>query len=370
MNKTSTFYIGLDIHKDSISIAVAKAGRTPPRFIGTVNPIPSSLLKALRRIAEDKRLRVVYEAGPCGYGWVRYLRRHGIDCEVIAPARIARSPAEKRVKNDRRDALLLARESRAGNLVSIVVPDAGDEAIRDLSRAREDAVKARLRARLQLKAMLLRHGRDYHGKASWTQAHERNLATIRFEHPAQEVAFNDYRKAVKDADERVNQLTEALKQQATQWRLYPVVRALMCLRSFDTVAATTLVAEVGDLTRFPHPRALMAYLGLVPSEHSSGNTHYRGNITKTGNTHARRILVEAAWNYRHKAHVGRELQKRQEGQSKVIRDIAWKAQLRLSHRYRHLRLGRKLHQNIICIAIARELTGFIWDVAQQVELKG
>lgn len=368
MQKTITSYIGLDIHKDSIAIAIADAGRAPPRFVGTVTTVPSSLTKSLLHIADKTHALVVYEAGPCGYGWVRYLHRQGWNCAVIAPSRITRSPAEKRIKTDRRDALLLARESRAGNLVSILVPDDRDEAIRDLSRAREDAGAARLRARLQLKAMLLRHGRSYNGKTPWTQAHERHLATIRFDHPAQDITFNEYRQAVKDADERLKRLTEALRVQSLEWRMNPVVKALMCLRGFDVVAATTFVAEIGDLSRFPEPGSLMAYLGLVPSEHSSGNTRNQGSITKTGNKHARRILVEAAWNYRHKAHVGREIQKRQQGQDKAIRDIAWRAQLRLTQRYRHLRMGRKLNQNKVCIAIARELAGFIWDIARQVKL--
>lgn len=369
MNETSTSYVGLDIHKDSIAIAIADAGRAAARFVGTINPFPAELCKALRR----QRLRpestlVVYEAGPCGYGWVRYLRKQGWRCDVIAPSRITRSPAEQRVKTDRRDALLLARESRAGNLVAIVVPDERDEAIRDLSRAREDACAARLRVRLQMQAMMLRHGRHYQGKSSWTQAHERHLSTIRFEHPAQELAFNEYRLASKDACEQVKRITEALRTHCTDWRMNRLVKALMCLKGFDFVAAVTFVAEMGDLTRFAHPRALMAYLGLVPSEFSSGKTRRQGEITKAGNKHARRILVEAAWNNRFKAQVTRALEVRQEGQPKIIREISWKAQLRLAKRWRTLRMGRKLAQNKICVAIARELSGFIWDVARHVKI--
>jgi transposase len=219
-----------------------------------------------------------------------------------------------------------------------------------------------------MKAMLLRHGRDYHGKSSWTQAHERHLATIRFQHPAQEIAFNEYRQAIKDADERVERLTQALREQCAEWRMNPFVKALMCMRGFEFVAAVTFIAELGDLSRFAHPRALMAYLGLVPSEHSSGNTRHQGSITKTGNKHARRILVESAWTYRFKPQVSRVLQVRQENQPKAVRDIAWKAQLRLAKRYRSLSMGRRLPQNKVCIAIARELAGFIWDVARQVKL--
>lgn len=368
MEQHSTSYIGLDIHINSIAIAVAEPGRKPPRFVGTVTTVPSSLTKSLLHVADKAHAHIVYEAGPSGYGWARYLRAQGWDCDVIAPSRINRSAADKRIKTDRRDALLLAKESRAGNLVSIVVPDARDEAMRDLSRARADAVAARLRARLQLQAMLLRHGRNYNGKARWTQAHERHLASLRFDHPAQNIAFNEYRQAVTSADEALERLTGALQTQSLEWRMRPLVEAIMCLRGFDVVAATTFVAEIGDLSRFAKPASLMAYLGLVPSEHSSGTSRSQGSITKTGNKQARRILVEAAWNYRHKAHIGRELQIRQQGQSKVIRDISWKAQLRLTQRYRHLRMGRKLHQNKVCIAIARELAGFIWDIGQNVEL--
>jgi transposase len=368
MKEAITSYVGLDIHKDSIAIAVAEAGRSAPRFIGTTVPTAASLCKALGRCAQAKQTLVVYEAGPCGYGWARHLNSHGWRCEVIAPTSIVRSAGEKRIKTDRRDALLLARESRSGDLTKILMPDERDEAIRDLSRAREDASAARLRARLQMKAMLLRHGRDYHGKSSWTQAHERHLAAIRFEHPAQEIAFNEYRQAVKDANERVERLTAALRDQCQMWRMNTLVKTLMCMRGFDFVAAVTFVAELGDLSRFAHPRALMAYLGLVPSEHSSGNTRRQGSITKTGNKHARRILVESAWTYRFKPQVSRVLEVRQQGHPKAVRDIAWRAQLRLAKRFRSLSMGRRLPQNKVCIAIARELAGFIWDLARQVKI--
>jgi len=369
MKETITSYVGLDIHKDSIAIAIAAAGRTAPHFVGTINPSPSELCKALRRQrCQPGNTLLVYEAGPCGYGWVRYLRKQQWNCEVIAPSHVTRSPSEQRVKTDRRDALMLARQSRAGTLVPIVVPDARDEAIRDLSRAREDAVAARLRVRQQMKAMLLRQGRDYVRFRCGSQAHERHLSTIRFEHPAQETAFNEYRQAFKEADERVVRITEALREHCEHWRMKPVVNALMCLKGFDFVAAVTFVAEVRDLTRFAHPRALMSYLGLVPSEFSSGNTRRQGAITRCGNKHARRILVEAAWNNRFKAQVTRILEVRQQSQPKIIRDISWKAQLRLSKRWRSLSMGRKLNQNKICVAIARELTGFIWDVARHVKI--
>jgi transposase len=368
MQDTITSFVGLDIHKDSIAVAVAEAGRSAPRFIGTVMPTARALCSALKRCGQPRHSLIVYEAGPCGYGWARYLNAHDWRCEVIAPSHITRQPAEKRIQTDRRDALLLARESRSGNLIEVIVPDERDEAMRDLSRAREDASAARLKARQQLKAMLLRHGHVYSGKSSWTHAHERHLATIRFEHPAQEIAFNEYRQAVTEAHERVERLTAALRDQCEHWRMKPLVKALMCMRGFDAIAAITFIAEIGDLSRFAHPRALMAYLGLVPSEFSTGNTRHQGSITKAGNKHARRIMIESAWTYRFKAQVGRDLQVRQEGQPKAVRDIAWKAQLRLAKRYRSLSMGRKLHQNKVCVAIARELAGFVWDVARQVKI--
>ncbi len=364
MDNFITASVGLDVHVDSIAIGAAAAGRVAPRFVGTVPPKLPSLLKALGSIGPPAALRIVYEAGPCGYGLVRELRARGYQCEVVAASKIPRQTGE-RIKTDRRDALKLASLCRAGELVNVTVPDERDEAMRDLSRAREDAVRARLKARQQLKAMLLRHGKRYTGKSSWTAAHERYLATVSFAHPAQDIAFVEYRQAIREAHERVERITGSLRAQVETWRMRPVVEALMSLRGIDFVAAVTLVAELGDLRRFAHPRELMGYLGLVPSEHTSGKTRRLGEITKTGNSHARRILIEAAWNYRFPARVGLVLEQRQQTQPKRIRDIAWRAQRRLCERYRRLS-ARHLHLNKICVATARELAGFIWDIARQV----
>ncbi len=365
MNKAITSFVGLDVHCDSIAVGVAPTGREPPHFVGTAAPQWGPLCKALSRLGKREGLRIVYEAGPCGYTLARQLRAHGYACEVIAPAKIARRPGD-RIKTDRRDALLLARAARAGELVSVTIPDERDEAIRDLSRAREDAVRARLKARQQLKAMLLRHGHRYTGRSSWTAAHERYLASISFQQPAQDIAFAEYRGAVRDAHERVERLTEAMRSQLEHWRMRPVVEALMSLRGIELVAAMTLVAEIGDFTRFARAPELMGFLGLVPSEYSSGNSRRQGAITKTGNGHARRVLVEAAWSYRFPARLSKALQVRQQAQPKAVREIAWRAQLRLARRYRHLS-ARKLAANKICIAIARELSAFIWDIARQVK---
>jgi transposase len=368
MDKIITAFVGMDVHKDSTVIGTAQSGREPARFVGTVGPQLPPLLKVLAHLGPPEALLIVYEAGPCGYGLARELRARGYTCEVVAPAKIPRRPGE-RIKTDRRDALRLAQWARSGELVNVTVPDERDEAIRDLARAREDATRARLKGRQQLKAMLLRHGYRYAGKSSWTLAHARYLSTVSFAHPAQNIAFVEYRQTVSEAHERVERITQALRVQAEGWRMRPVLEALMSLRGIDFVAAITLVAELGDLKRFAQPRELMSFLGLVPSEHSSGASRHPGEITKTGNGHARRILIEAAWNYRFPARVSLVLQKRQQSQPKPIRDIAWRAQLRLCQRYRRLS-ARRLHPNKVCVAIARELAGFIWDIARQVQPRG
>jgi len=364
MDNDITAFVGLDVHKGAIAVAVADPGRDAPRFIGTTGPQLAELLKALAHVGQPQHTLIAYEAGPCGYGLARELGKRGYRCEVIAVAKMPRKPGE-RVKTDRRDALTLARYLRGAELTSVAIPDERDEAIRDLSRAREDAIRARLKARQQLKAMLLRHGYRYTGKCSWTAAHERYLARVRFDHPAQDIAYAEYRSAVREAHDRSERITAALREQVATWRWQSVVSALMTLRGVEFIAAVTLVAELGDLTRFAHPKQLMSYLGLVPSEYSTGESRVQGKITKTGNGHARRILIESAWTYRFPARMGPQLVVRNEGQPKLVRDIAWRAQLRLCSRFRRLQ-ARGLHHNKACTAIARELAGFIWDIARQV----
>jgi transposase len=363
MSELITSFVGLDVHQDSTAIADAPAAREDPRFIGTVGPDLRQLLKALRRLGKPENLLVVYEAGPCGYELARKLREHHYRCDVVAPNKIPR-PKGERLKTDRRDALTLARLARSGDLVTVLIPDARDESIRDLTRAREDAVRARHKPRQQLNALLLRHGYRYTGRSRWTAAHERYLADLKFPDPAQYTVFAEYLQAVHEGDARIARLTEALRAEVERWRLKPVVDALMTLRGINFVAAATIVAEVGDFSRFAHPRDVMAFLGLIPSEFSTGETRRQGEITKAGNGHARRMLVEAAWNYRFPARISRLLYTRQEGQSKAVRDIAWRAQLRLTRRFRYL-AARQLHQNKICVAVARELAGFVWDIARQ-----
>lgn len=365
MVNLTTIHVGLDVHKNSTAVAVAEPG-AKARFVGNIGPELGELRKVLGKLGAAQDLEVVYEAGPCGYELVRRLRTEGYACEVIAPAKVARRSGD-RVKTDRRDALHLAEQARAGALRSVWVLDEADEAIRDLSRAREDAMRTRHKARQRIQAMLLRNGYRYRSGTSWTAAHERYLARVSFPWPAQTLAWEEYRQTMSEANERVERLTRALHDQVEQWRWYPVVRALMTLRGVDRLVATTLVAELGDLRRFGTAREFMGFLGLVPSEHTSGATRRNGGITRTGNGNARRMLVEAAWSYRHRARIGPALQIRQEGQPKAVRDIAWNAQVRLSRRYRALK-ARRLPHNKICVALARELSGFVWSIAHRVEV--
>jgi transposase len=360
MEEISKGHIGLDVHKDSISVGLAEAGRAPGRVIGKIAHDVNKLVKLLNKLGEPQQLHLVYEAGPTGYGLQRELSARGYTCEVIAPSRMPRRPGD-RVKTDGRDCVQLAECSRAGQLSTVWVPEPGDEAIRDLARAREDAVNSRTQARHQLKGFLLRHGVRYTGKRSWTKIYYRWLAGLSFEAQARQTAFTEYWLAVQAADERVQRLTVALEASVVGWRFEAVVAALRALRGVDSVTAIGLVAEIGDLARFDHPRKLMGYLGLVPSEHSSGDRISRGSITKVGNAHARRLLTEAAWNYRFKARIGRQAQRRQEGLSEAVCAIAWKAQLRLTTRFAAL-LARGLQRNKACVAIARELAGFVWAI--------
>ena len=360
-------FVGLDVHKETIEIALAdNFGKQDVRHYGKIGGDMDSLNKTVKKlIRRGSRLRFVYEAGPCGYEIYRHLSKQGYHCEVVAPSMIPRRSGN-RIKNDRRDAEHLARLYRAGELTMVHVPTEDDEAMRDLLRGRQDGVKGLRTARQQLAAFLLRHGFRYRGKTSWGPAHGRWLADVRMPHPAQQITFQEYIHAVRERTERVERLTGQILTLLPQWRMAPVVNALQALRGVAPIIASTVVAEIGDMSRFESPRHLMAYMGLVPSEHSSGDTISRGGITKTGNTHARRVLVEAAQTYSYPARVSRHLLKRQEGVPLSICDIAWKAQVRLCGRFRRL-LSRGKSRNTVVAAIARELTGFIWAIARQVQ---
>ena len=359
-------YIGLDVHKDSISIAVAEGGRKGEvRDYGRVGGSLIALERALRKLKkEGMELHCVYEAGPCGFVIYRRLKQIGIDCEVVAPSLIARKPGE-RIKTNRRDAIKLARSHRAGELTAVHVPDAGDEAIRDLCRARSDAVRDQRRSRQQLKALLLRQGYHYTGKSSWTEAHLRYLRELEMSHPAQKVALEEYLIAIGQVGERIARLNGQIELQVATWRFKPAVEALMAMRGIQLIAASVLLSELGDLRRFAHPRQLMAYLGLVSSENSTGNSRHQGAITKCGNTHARWFLIECAQHYALPPKVSKELSKRQEHQPQRIKELSWKAQTRLHRRFWAL-MQRGLCRQKAVVAVARELSGFIWAMIREV----
>lgn len=359
-------YVGMDVHKDTIAISIADDGRQGDiRHYGTIPNSINALDKFLRKqISQGANLRCIYEAGPTGFGLYHYLISNGVDCIVTAPSMIPKKSGEK-IKNDRRDAQNLARLHRAGELKAIYVPEPEDEAMRDLIRGRDDARHAARKAKQRLLSYLLKHGYTYSGKSNWCRAHYNWLSDIKMVHPAQQITLQEYINAVEETNERVSRLTREITKLVKEWRLEPVVSAIQALRGVSLLTAATVIAEIGPLARFAKPTELMAYLGLVPSEHSSGPSIKRGGITKAGNGYARRALVEASWSYRFPARVSRHLRKRSHELPKQVREIAWKAQLRLCERYTRLRAKGKPTQ-VITTAIARELIAFIWAISNEV----
>lgn len=362
----NNMFIGLDVHKATISVAVAQGERGGEvRHWGTVPHRPDHVRKLAEKLsASGARLHFCYEAGPCGYGLYRQLVEMGHDCIVVAPSLIP-VKAGDRVKTDRRDAMMLAKLHRAGELTAVWVPDVAHEAMRDLVRARATAMRVAGKARQHLQGFLLRHGRVYPGKKGWTGAYRRWLALVRFTHPAQQIVLQDYIDAVADAEARVERLTGQIADLLPQWSLAPVVAAVQAMRGVGLIVAVTVVAEVGDFHRFDSPRQLMAYLGLTPSEHSSGASVRRGGITKAGSGLARRALIEGAWSYRMQPRVSVKLLARLEAVPQMVRDIAWKGQLRMCQRYRHLVAAGKA-KVVVVTAIAREMLGFVWAIARAV----
>ena len=365
-------YIGLDVHKNSIVVATAKADGSEPQAYGKWGgsnlAAERGLLKARKKFGVEKsEISIVYEAGPSGFVLARRLRQIGYHCIIVGPSEVP-SKAGDRVKTDKRDARKLARLHRAGELTAIHIPEARDEAVRDLCRARTDASQALARAKQQLGMFLLRNGHRYEGKANWTQAHMNYLRKLRMAHPAQQLVLEEYIMEVDAGTERVGRIEQHMKDILPGWEREPYVRALMAFRGFQEVAAMTEISELGDLSRFAHPRQLMGYLGLVPSESSSGERRSQGGITKTGNGHARWMLIECASHYSHAPMVSPQLSARQAGQSREIRAIAWRAQNRLNYRFKRL-AARGLHRNKVVVAIARELCGFIWELHRQVSVE-
>jgi transposase len=364
--KTLNKYVGLDVHKDTTVIAVADGGREGEvRLFGQISSDLHALEKVLRKLGgEGVTLHVVYEAGPTGYVVYRRLRQLKINCIVVAPS-CTPLPKGPRQKTDRRDALMLAKLHRAGELTGIHVPDAIDESIRDLTRTRSDAVQDLTRAKLRLKSFLLRQGYHYKGKANWSEPHQRYLRELVLPLPALKAVLEEYLLAMDQAVQRVSRLDDLIAAQVPKWRLYPAVQAVMCLRGFQLTAAAVLVAELGEVHRFAHPRHLMGFLGLVPSEHTTGKSRKLGGITKAGNSHARWILIEAAQHAFLPPKVSTQLTVRQRGQPTAYRELSWKAQTRLHKRGWHL-IQRGVIKPKVTVALARELSGFVWALLWQV----
>lgn len=356
MMNDSTIYMGLDAHKESI-VAAYSIGFGEVQGLGNVGVCARDLDRLCTRMqSKASQVVFVYEAGPCGYGLYRYLTKKGFDCMVCAPSLIARKPGD-RVKTDRRDAIMLVKALRMGDLTRVHVPDIADEALRDLVRAWSAAKQDLRQARQRLKSFLLMHDVRYAGTANWGPAHRRWLSEFTFPLPWSQLAFEEHRRAIDERLTRCERLETALREAAPQWRFYPVVQAIQALRGVQFTVAISLIAEIGDLSRFDHPRQLMAWLGVTPSEHSSGGSRKLGGITKAGNSYARRVLVEAAWSYRYPAKVSRIIQVRHESLSKPIIDRAWDAQLRLCGRFRRL-TARGKPANVAVVGVARELAAF------------
>jgi transposase len=366
MGEHSEVFVAFDTAKLKHAVAIAEGGRDGEvRFLGEIENQPAPIEKVIKKLARRyRKLHVCFEAGPTGYRLYRQMQELGHDCLVVAPALIPRRPGD-RVKTNRRDALTLARLHRAGELTAVWVPDDVHEAVRDLVRGRITASEDVRRKHQQLLSFLLRHGRIFTGGDHWTRAHRRWLAEQSFEHPAQQIVFQDAVAAIEDAIERLRRLEEQLGAVVPQWSMASLVAAYQAMRGVSFLVAVTFAAEIGDVRRFETPRQLMSFLGLVPTEHSTGETVRRAGLTLAGNRRARRMLIEAAWSYRHPARVSEALRARLEGLPKTVRDIAWKAQVRLCGRYRRLNAaGKKLP--VIIAAIAREMAAFLWAIGRQV----
>ncbi len=365
--KAKVRFLGLDVHAETITVAVAEPDGEV-RSLGTIGNRAESIRKLMKKLGPAEHLRACYEAGPTGYVLYWQLTELGVECDVIAPTLVP-VKAGDRVKTDRRDALKLARSYRSGDLTPVWVPDQGSEALRDLVRAREAAKQDQLRARHRLSKFLLRTGqRPAHGMKAWTQAYMVWVGQIRFAQMAQEATRLDCLHEVEHMGERVARLEQAIVEaiKLASPQIQEVVKGLQALRGIAQISAVTIAAELGNISRFEGARQLMGYSGAVPSEDSSGKRKQHGSITKTGNSHLRRIAVEAAWSYRHRPGIGPQLRKRQQGVPEEIKEIAWKAQHRLYKRYSRLSAAGKDPRKVIT-AVGRELLGFIWAIGIKAE---
>ena len=366
MSNDTTVFVGLDVHKDSITAAFTGTNPDAPVIdAGTVGTQHYAIDRLCKKLSGRGALRVVYEAGPCGFWLQRHLAAKGIDCQVVAPSLIPKKPGD-RIKTDRRDARNLALALRAGTLSYVHVPTLGQEQFRDVVRAWHQSKRDVSAGRQRLKSFLLRQDIRYSGTASWSKAHRRWLADLTMPSPAHYLVFQELLEAINERERRRDRLEHQLDTLAPQWSGYPLANALLAFRGIQKTVAYTVVAEVHDLARFPHPRHFMAWLGLVPGEHSSGNKRRQGPITRCGNRYARTLLVEAAWAYRYAPKVSRIIEARAQDVDPAIRDIAWKAQLRLHHVYKKL-INKGKHVNVAVTAVARELSAFIWDAARQLD---
>jgi len=370
MTKNSIVFIGLDTHKEFFEVAHELEGRDEQVIHdGRISSAKASVIKMARDFQSkypQATLHFVYEAGPCGYWIYRLLTSLGHCCYVVAPSLLPKKPGE-RVKTDRKDAMKLAHLLKMNDIPIIYVPEAEDEAVRDLSRARQTATKDLNHARLQLKGFLLRNNIRYEGTDSWSAKHIRWLNELILPHPAQHIVLQEMLHTIVERTKRLARLVNELEHQVKQWRYYPVVKAVQAMRGVRFLIAASLIAELGDLRRFDTPRKLMNYLGLTPKEDSSGDHRRLGKITKCGNGRARRLLIEGAHAYKHPAKVSTEMQKRQEMLSKEVIDIAWQAQLRLCRRYQRL-IHRGKHRNLVVTAIAREMIAYIWAISREIAI--
>ncbi len=368
MGQHSEAFVGIDTSKLKNAVSVAEGGRGGEvRYLGEFDTTEAATRKLVNKLAAKyDKLTFCYEAGPTGYGLHRLIESLGHRNIVVAPSLIPKKTGDQ-VKTNRRDANNLARLSRAGELTAVWVPDARHEAMRDLSRARAASVDDLKRKRQQIASLLLRLGLHYPGKKTWGRAHRNWLASIKLAQHEQRFVFEELKLAERQAQERIDRVEAAIRAAVPEWSLREVVTALQAMRGIDLIAAVTVMAEIGDLTRFASAAELMGYLGLVPKENSTGDRVKRSGITKAGNTRARTTLVEASWSYRHPARVGREKLAKVEAAPEAARAIAWKAQVRLCGRFRTLKRKGKL-PCVVATAIARELVGFVWAIGQTVRL--